>query len=226
MVNSYLSRVRKLSTLSYKEQQDLFQKWLDTNDRIYFTKVYNSVLYDVAIRVIRLWNIRNSQIMDLIQEANDSILLSMKKYNPSYNVPLIAWVYPYIKKSTQIYFFRKSQSVDIPYRKYKELNFKYSSIDRMNDDDEGHFQYLVVSEDNVEENVLNKFSLDNLISCINSLNMSDRHKTIFMQHFVQEKTLQEIASDLNLTRERIRQICVKAKEKIFIHLQQELNYAS
>ena len=85
------------------------------------------------------------------------------------------------------------------------------SLSETHDNDENTTFADVIKDDfNLEEYVMNKLSPNSIDInlCINSLD--ERSQYIIMSHFKDKKSLTDIAKELNLSRERVRQIEAKA----------------
>lgn len=80
---------------------------------------------------------------------------------------------------------------------------------------------IIPSEDFFEEDIIKKNTNENLIKSLNSLNYNERSVIIhrFGLFNTNILTLEEIGNNLNLTRERIRQIQIRAIDKLRDHIE-------
>jgi len=102
------------------------------------------------------------------------------------------------------------------------------SLELSEQDDENAFAPIDFLEQQIFTHAFNKIAKDDLDQLLNKSieSLTPREASIICSHFGltndQEMTLQEIGSELNLTRERIRQIQVAALNKIKLNFGSEL----
>lgn len=157
--------------------------------------------------------------MDLIQEANDSLIRSLKHYDPSYNIPIFSYAARYVKGYTIRYFCYKNNTVKVPVLKGKTLKFGYRSLQETvghNGDNRQNYtrQDFLTYDEDYANTINSKMNFENLMEKINSTKLPQRSKSILIEHFVNDKNFSEIGKELKLTRERIRQIVDVAKKSL------------
>jgi RNA polymerase sigma factor (sigma-70 family) len=219
MLQIYMNQVKKLY-LNNEQQQELFRLWKETDDKKYYNTLFNSLLLDTAKYTIKIWGMRNTLIMDLIQEANDSLMRSLKHYDPSYNVPIFSYASRYVKGYTMRFYYYKNPTVKVPVLKGQTHKLTFCSLQNFVGENEktNTFQDMLASEENLEDTVVSKISLEKLMQKIDSSRISERSKLILTKHFVDDMNYQEIGTELKLTRERVRQIVDTAKKSLTKHL--------
>lgn len=90
------------------------------------------------------------------------------------------------------------------------LNYEYSSYD---DGSSCCLQDCLMDDFNMEESICNKIDFENVLNVINKI-LTEQERYIVYSLFIDKKTLQAIGDEFGITKERVRQIKIKAIEKI------------
>lgn len=138
---------------------------------------------------------------DLYQMGALGLIRAVKTYNT--NLPFA--FNTYVGKS----IYRTIQTYN---RLNKSIKTQYS-LNATNDDNDDEAIKMLPSETNLEENIANYLDA-NLIKNEILPKLNPKNAGIFYKYYFERKTLQEIADEGTLTRERIRQIIKATKEQV------------
>jgi RNA polymerase sigma factor (sigma-70 family) len=225
MLGVYLKQIDKLETLTAQQHIELFNMWKETGDKKHYNKLYNSLLKLIASVIIRRCGKNDPYVMDYIQEANLSIIRSLRNYDPSYGVPLFPYAIRYVKFLSSRFVMYQKNTVTIPMYKLERKNrttkeYTFVSLNTKKypqTSDDTYLDYMV-GPDNPEEDAITKIDNDKFKSKVNRISLTDRQKYIIRENILNERFYPEIAKDLNVSRERIRQILNEAKQTISTEL--------
>ena len=138
---------------------------------------------------------------DLYQMGALGLIRAVKTYNT--NLPFA--FNTYVGKS----IYRTIQTYN---RLNKSIKTQYS-LNATNDDNDDEAIKMLPSETNLEENIANYLDA-NLIKNEILPKLNPKNAGIFYKYYFERKTLQQIADEGTLTRERIRQIIKATKEQV------------
>ena len=158
---------------------------------------------------------------DLVSEGTLAMITAAQKYDASRGTKFVSYAAPFIRKAMQETVDKQSALYRIPkdQKKYAPRNAsKAMSIDQPIS--EG-YQYtlldILVNQDvgMADDNVAFQQMLKDLNNCVDLLD--EREKEVVRKFYglgIHHETLAEIADDMSLKRERVRQIRDKAIRKI------------
>lgn len=225
MLDVYLKQIDKIERLTDEQHIELFNKWKETGDKKYYTRLYNSLLQLIARIVIKRCGDKHPYVMDYIQEANLTIIRSLKNYDPSYGVPIFPFVIRYVKFLSSRLVMYQTNTVKIPMyklerrrRQVEEFKF-YSLQNKYRDGNSETYQDRMRSYDNPEESAIAKIDNEKFQSIVNRIKLSDRQKHIIRESIFNERHYGDIGKDLNISRERVRQVLNETKQTISVELQ-------
>jgi RNA polymerase sporulation-specific sigma factor len=138
-------------------------------------------LKPLIISSIRKYNNDWSEYDDLIQEGRELILICIRDYNPTINVPFLG----YIKSRLKYFYLNKSKI-----KKNLSLN------DSFGEDGEEYLE-LLESGENILEDVLEKERYINLREWIETL--PKREKEVLLDFFFMDLTITQISKKYNVT---------------------------
>lgn len=206
----YFKDITNSTPLTRAEEKRLTKRWKEKKDVKARNKLVESNL-KFAANIARNYKGLGLSYSDLIQEANAGLFKAVDKFEPERGNKFISYAVNWIRESILSALKKRNAlpSEDLP-MEYNELETYEESeyIDeRMTDE--------IYLDDNSEMerekdiNTIVKFLLKNL---------SPREKFIVCKYNgIDErkpKTLEEIGSELGLTKERVRQIHEKAMKKL------------
>ena len=138
---------------------------------------------------------------DLYQMGALGLIRAVKTYNTDLPFAFNTYVGKSIYRTIQTYN-RLNKSIKTQY-----------SLNATNDDNDDEAIKMLPSETNLEENIANYLDA-NLIKNEILPKLNPKNAGIFYKYYFERKTLQEIADEGTLTRERIRQIIKATKEQV------------
>ena len=241
-IQEYLTDVRKYTTLSRKDEHELIDKIKD-GCKTSKTKLIHANLRFV-ISVAKKYQYTGAPLADLISEGNYGLLIAAEKFDYNQkDVKFISYAVWWIKQSIIDFLNKHSRTIRLPSNVLNDIS-KNSKIRNSNNnetdsselidlshlptierldveiDDEGHSLYDIIPDmDTLRPDSLMDNERDNLKSALTRImkNLSETESIVILRHFGldgEEATLSEIADDLNITKERVRQIKNKAIRKI------------
>lgn len=138
---------------------------------------------------------------DLYQMGALGLIRAVKTYNTDLPFAFNTYVGKSIYRTIQTYN-RLNKSIKTQY-----------SLNATNDDNDDEAIKMLPSETNLEENIANYLDA-NLIKNVILPKLNPKNAGIFYKYYFERKTLQQIADEGTLTRERIRQIIKATKEQV------------
>lgn len=138
---------------------------------------------------------------DLYQMGALGLIRAVKTYNTDLPFAFNTYVGKSIYRTIQTYN-RLNKSIKTQY-----------SLNATNDDNDDEAIKTLPSEINLEENIANYLDA-NLIKNVILPKLNPKNAEIFYKYYFERKTLQQIADEGTLTRERIRQIIKATKEQV------------
>lgn len=99
LLNKYMRDIGKYPVLSEVEQLDLFRRYRETSLEIYGQRLISHNLR-LVVKIALEYRAMHSNLMDLIQEGNIGIVMSLRKFDPTKGVPFVSyaqfWIRAYI----------------------------------------------------------------------------------------------------------------------------------
>jgi RNA polymerase primary sigma factor len=205
----YFKEINKFKSLNKDEEYFLWERYRKYNDLTAKEKIINSNLKFV-ISIAKCYQGRGLSLSDLIAEGNYGLLRGIEKFDHKKGYKTISYSVWWIRQSI-LEALRERNGIEgeeLP----NEFEFNTSYNDEISKDE-------LIDENFIEEDDYSKFKQQELKDITNNLiqNLSQKEKIIIINYFglgEKPKTLEEIGSILNLTKERVRQIKEKALKKL------------
>jgi len=102
LLNKFIDEIGPADKLSATEERNLINKWRNENNKRAFEILVKKSQYIVFEEVIRLYE-SNIEIMDLIQEGNLALIISISKWNTNTNLKSFLHINIYRKLQNIIY---------------------------------------------------------------------------------------------------------------------------
>jgi len=172
-------------------------------------------------------------IMDLIQEGNIGLMVAVKKFNPYKGVRLISYAVNWIKYYIRVYIKGvrsivkqgdiqdKLNVVEVDSDEVEKPNAKKQDVslnEMMRDRKETLLNLLVCERDNPEETLCSNDNEEKLKEKINNTLsiLNDRELYIIYNRIMSDskRTRESLAEELNITKERVRQIENNSMKKL------------
>ena len=240
-IANYLQDVRKHEPLSRLEERELLKQIKTGDNKAKEKLIYANLRY--VITVAKQYQGQGVNFEDLISEGNFGLLKAAERFNYEQDeVRFLSYAVWWVKQSIIQSLHDNSRMIRLPINvindvrkanKEAQKNFatekdiindfsNLPSVERFDDkyDDEGLSLYDIYEDksslrpDEVYDN-----DKINLINALNNVlnNLTETEKLVIVRYFGldgNECTLQEISEDLELTKERVRQIKEKAIKKL------------
>jgi len=236
---TYLQDVRKYSTLTREEEFNLIQLIKSGCQKSKDRLIYSNLRF--VITMAKQYIGQGLDLTDLISEGNYGLIKAAERYD--YNqtdVRFLSYAVWWVRQSILQSLHENSRAIRLPVNKINELNeFKKAMQPETTDidphaalmlptvgqldqpiDDEGSSFYDIIQDESCERvDLLFPDDRTKLIlklkALLNKLNESEKY--VIIKYFGldgEPLTLQDISDDLELTKERVRQIKEKAIKKL------------
>ena len=208
----YFNEIKKYKCLSRKEEA-LLAKKIKNGDTESLNKLVNANLRFVVSIAKKYAIDSNMPLTDLISEGNIGLIKAAQKFDEAKDVKFISYAVWWIKSYIQAYI--TSYNKDEEYTTDNAYIFDNSCE---NDDDGDNIDTSNTINEDFENKLTQiqdkKNSIEELLNCL-----QEREIKIIMMYYGfsednKEKTLDEISKEMNLTKERVRQIKDKAMVKL------------
>ena len=221
-LNRYLQEIRKYPLLEPEYERELAMKWTKKKCIRSAHIMVTSHLRLVA-KIAMGYKGYGLPINELISEGNIGMLESIKRFDYKKGFRLATYAMWWIRASIQEYILHTWSLVKMgTTAAQKKLFFnlrKIKSCLRAKEDGEGEWQDWLVDGNPTQEHLIsNSQELDQrknlLAEAINVL--SPREKYIMVERRLKDKpkTLEDLSNHYKISRERVRQIEVRAMEKL------------
>lgn len=200
-LDNYYTTIKNIKPLSREKERELAIKIRDNNDQEALNELVEANLkYVITIAKRFCWS--GLPLYDLIMEGNLSLFRAARKFDPNKGTKFITYARPWITQAIQE--FIKNQDIDV------ETTNIY---DYIYDDCRFTEDPNIIFENEIEVIQSRDSAVNELLHSLNK-----RELRILQLYFGlngnQEKSLSEIAEELGLTKERVRQIKDLCIEKL------------
>ncbi len=241
-IKIYLKDIRKIKIMT-PEREKILSKKITSNtcDQKEIEKIHNELLVGnlrFVISVAKKYQNQGIDLPDLIAEGNYGLIKAIKHFDWTKNNRFISYAVWWIKQSIFQSLNDNSRTIRLPVnivqdmQKEKKLNennnvemsCKFASLPKiinidMKINEDGGTLIDIIKNENVEspDEVLDNKDIfkDKMLKILNTLD--DREKIIIEDYYGitgTPRTLEDIGSEFNLTKERVRQIKEKALRKL------------
>lgn len=241
-IQIYLKEIRKYKVMTPEREKMLSQRIVsnDCSERER-EKIYKELLEGnlrFVITVAKQYQNQGIDLADLIAEGNFGLMKAIKNFDWSKNNRFISYAVWWIKQSILQSLNENSRTIRLPVnvvqdmykekkeneKTNKELSDKFATLPKIIDldmhiNEDGDTLIDVIKNDNVEspdEVFSTKDALKEKMMNIMSI-LDERERMIVEDYYGisgTPRTLEDIGSDFNLTKERVRQIKEKALRKL------------
>ena len=216
---AYLREIAKLPRLTVDEERELGARIQQDRDQAAISRMVESNLRFVVSFAKRYRGLGVS-FLDLIHEGNLGLIEAAKRFDPNRNVKFITYAVWWIRESMMHALSDQTRAFSFPPKLFAVLGTGADDVS-LNDPvtADGSRQVadtLAQDQAPIEDEMIHRSDLDELASALSELDGKEREivRLRFGLEDDEPRTLQEIGDRLHLSRERVRQIESRAKDKL------------
>jgi len=217
---AYLREIAKLPRLSVEEERELGARIQRNNDQDAISRLVESNLRFVVSYAKRYRSLGVS-LLDLIHEGNLGLIEAAKRFDPTRNVKFITYAVWWIRESMMHTLSEQTRAFSFPPKLFATLGTRIEDVSLNEPVTEDGSRQLAdtLPQDQVpavEDEMIHQADLDELAAAMRELDGKEREvvRLRFGLEDDEPRTLQEIGKRLSLSRERVRQIESRAKDKL------------
>jgi len=226
----YLRDIAKLPLLTADEERALVQRIRDDSDEAAITRLVEANLRFVVSCAKRYRGLGVS-FLDLIHQGNLGLIEAAHRFDPAHNVKFITYAVWWVRESMMHVLADQTRAFSFPPKLFSSLRrvpgggadvSLSEPVGRgTSDNRDGAARELgdIIEQDcitPIDDEMIRQADLDELAAALRELDGKEREimRLRFGLGDDEPRTLQEIGNRLHLSRERVRQIESRAKDKL------------
>ena len=218
---AYLREIAKLPRLTIDQERDLGLRVQRDRDQVALTRLVEANLRFVVSYAKRYRGFGVS-FLDLIHEGNLGLIEAARRFDPSRKVKFITYAVWWIRESMMHVLADETRAFSFPPKLFATMNKGAEDVS-LNDPAVKHSDGRELGETlaqdsvpSVADELVHQSDLDELTAALLDLDGKEQEVVRLRFGFGDDEpcTLQEIGDRMHLSRERIRQIESRAKEKL------------
>jgi RNA polymerase primary sigma factor len=218
---AYLREIAKIPRLTVEEERELGARIQREGEDAALTRLVEANLRFVVSYAKRYRGLGVS-FLDLIHQGNLGLLEAARRFDPSRNVKFITYAVWWIREAIMHVLAEQTRAFSFPPRLFAVLHNRAGDVSlsepvahdgRKREIGDTLAQELVPS---IDDEMIHRPDLDELAAALLDLDGKER-EIVQLRFGLQDdepRTLQEIGDCLHLSRERVRQLEFRAKEKL------------
>jgi RNA polymerase primary sigma factor len=217
---AYLREIGKLPLLTVDEERELGARIQRERDQAAISRLVESNLRFVVSYAKRYRGVGVS-FLDLIHEGNLGLIEAAKRFDPGRNVKFITYAVWWIREAMMHVLSEQTRAFSFPPKLFSVLGAGADDVslnEPVTPDGSRRLGDTLPQEQvpPVEQEMIRQADLDELAAALSDLDGKEREvvRLRFGLEDDQPRTLQEIGDRMRLSRERVRQIESRAKEKL------------
>ena len=213
-LGAYLREIAKLPRLTVDEERALGTKIQVDRDEAAMARLVEANLRFV-VSYAKRYRGHGVSFLDLIHEGNLGLMEAARRYDPAHNVKFITYAVWWVRQSLMHVLADSTRAFSFPPKMFgilhaggpggEDVSLSETLGDR-----------LPVEQSPVEDELIHQADLDELAAAL--LDLEGKEQEVVRLRYGlgdgEPQTLQEIGDRLHLSRERVRQIESRAKEKL------------
>jgi len=213
-LGAYLREIAKLPRLTVDEERALGTKIQVDRDEAAMARLVEANLRFV-VSYAKRYRGHGVSFLDLIHEGNLGLMEAARRYDPAHNVKFITYAVWWVRQSLMHVLADSTRAFSFPPKMFgilhaggpggEDVSLSETLGDR-----------LPVEQSPVEDELSHQADLDELAAAL--LDLEGKEQEVVRLRYGlgdgEPQTLQEIGDRLHLSRERVRQIESRAKEKL------------
>ena len=217
---AYLREIAKLPRLTSEEERDLGERIQRDHDESALARLVESNLRFV-VSYAKRYRSFGVPFLDLIHEGNLGLIEAARRFDPTRNVKFITYAVWWIRQSMMHALSDQTRASSFPPKLFGVLHAGADDVslsEPVGDDAGRELAEVLVQEQvaPVDDELIHQANLDDLANALLDLDRKEREvvRLRFGLEDDEPRTLQEIGDLMHLSRERVRQIESRAKEKL------------
>ena len=218
---AYLREIAKLPRLTFSEERDLGRRIQCDRDGAALAHLVECNLRFVVSYAKRYRGL-SVPLLDLIHEGNLGLIEAARRFDPTRNVKFITYAVWWVRQSMMHALADQTRAFSFPPKMFGILHASGDDVSLSDpigsSDDDRELSELLAQEQvaPIEDEMIHQADLDGLAAALLDLDGKEREvvRLRFGLEDEEPRTLQEIGKRLHLSRERVRQIESRAKEKL------------
>ena len=207
-IDIYLEQIKRYKLLTREREYELSER-IKKGDEQALDELVNANLRFV-VSIAKAYKKSGIPFHDLISEGNIGLVKAASKFDHTKGVKFISYAVWWVKSQIQESIKENAKSDNFHGDDYMEMMMRDSDFE---------YKTNLINED-FENDVVTMSSRQTVIDELTKV-LNEREKKILLMYYgvgrKSECTLEEIGSELNLTKERVRQIKDKALTKVKIN---------
>jgi RNA polymerase primary sigma factor len=213
-LGAYLREIAKLPRLTPDEERALGARIQDDRDEAAMAQLVEANLRFV-VSYAKRYRGHGVSFLDLIHEGNLGLIEAARRFDPAHNVKFITYAVWWVRQSMMHLLADLTRAFSFPPKLFGALHAggpggeDVSLSETLGD-------RLPLDQAPVEEELIHQADLDELAAALRDLEGKEQ-EVVRLRYGLgdgEPQTLQEIGDRLHLSRERVRQIETRAKEKL------------
>jgi RNA polymerase primary sigma factor len=219
-LSAYLREIAKIPRLTIDEERELGARIQQNREDAALTRLVEANLRFVVSYARRYRGLGVSSL-DLIHGGNLGLIEAARRFDPSRNVKFITYAVWWVRESMMHVLAEETRAFSFPPKLFARLHeggdFSLSAL--VGSDGQGcELAELLAAGDvaTIDEEMIHRSEIDDLAQAMLQLDRNEREIVRLRFGFGDDepRTLQEIGNRLHLSRERVRQIESRAKDKL------------
>jgi RNA polymerase primary sigma factor len=218
---AYLREIAKLPRLDADEERGLGERIRRDRDEAALRRLVESNLRFVVSYAKRYRGL-GVPFLDLIHEGNLGLIEAARRFDPTRNVKFITYAVWWIRQSVMHVIAEQSRAFSFPPKLFPVVHLTGDDVSLsqpVRSDESGRELGDMLAQADVppiDEEIIHQESIDELARALLELDGKER-EVVRLRYGLgddEPRTLQEIGNRLHLSRERVRQIESRAKDKL------------
>ena len=218
---AYLREISKLPRLTVDEERALGARIRQERDDRALARLVEANLRFV-VSYAKRYRGHGVSLLDLIHEGNLGLIEAARRFDPSRNVKFISYAVWWVRESMMHVLAEQTRAFSFPPKLFAILNA--AGEDRSLNEPVGTAPNDALELGDllpqdcvaVDDEMIHQSDLEDLLSAVDDLDGKER-EVVRLRYGLEDdepRTLQEIGDRLHLSRERVRQIESRAKDKL------------
>jgi RNA polymerase primary sigma factor len=217
----YLREIARLPRLSQEEERALGLRIQNERDEAAVTRLVEANLRFV-VSYAKRYRTAGVSFLDLIHEGNLGLIEAARRFDPSRNVKFITYGVWWVRQAMMHVLAEQTRAFSFPPKLFAQLHAGGEDVslsEPVGSEEQPRELGDLLPQDGVlpvEDELIHQADLDELTGALGDLDGKEREvvRLRFGLEDDEPQTLQEIGDRLHLSRERVRQIESRAKDKL------------